>query len=72
MEIWQRKIIRNIFGGVKDRHGQWRKRTNVEVKTLYEKPTIINKIRDHTSKWLGHIIRLPNDRMVKGSYMSRG
>ncbi|KAI4466142.1 hypothetical protein MML48_3g00011100 [Holotrichia oblita] len=65
LDIWEQKVLRKIFGGVRDRHGQWRRRTNTEVKTLYGKPIITNKIKAQRSRWLGHIIRMPDDRVVK-------
>lgn len=71
LEIWERKILRRIFGGVKE-NGIWRRRTNAEVYELYGEPKITQIIKVQRMKWLGHIIRMPNEKIVKQALDNRG
>ena len=65
LETWERKILRKIFGGVKSTEGEWRRRTNQEVMNLYRRPRITQKIRAQRIRWLGHITRMPGQRIAK-------
>jgi hypothetical protein len=44
LAIWERKILRKIFGPVKE-NGLWRIRTNQELMDLCREPDIISEIR---------------------------
>lgn len=65
LEIWERRILRGIFGGIKDSDGLWRRRTNKEIREMYGKPTITQKIRKQRASWLGHVVRMNKNRMPK-------
>lgn len=65
LDIWERKILRKIFGGVKVSEEQWRKRTNQEVKDMYRYPIITRSIRAQRARWLGHIERMSEERHAK-------
>jgi len=56
LAIWERKILRNIYGPVKnDNLGIYEKRHNEELYDLYEKPNILTYIRCKRLEWLGHV-----------------
>jgi hypothetical protein len=59
--IFERKILRMIFGPVCDR-GEWRIRYNNELYTMYSDSSIVEKIRKQQLRWLGHIQRMQEDR----------
>jgi hypothetical protein len=61
---WERKILRKIYGAVND-NGQWRIRKNEEIKALYNKPDIVGDIKSSRLRWLGHVERMAEDRVVK-------
>ena len=67
LNIWERKVLRRIFGPTKDEKG-WRMRTNKEVYELYEDPTIVAEIKKGRLRWTGHLERMPNSRGVKVIY----
>lgn len=62
LEIWERKVLRKIFGGVKTEEGEWRRRTNREIMELYGRPKITRKVRAQRARWLGHVYRMPEQR----------
>jgi hypothetical protein len=66
--VFERKILRRIFGPSKERHGTWRIKTNDELNKLVGNKTIINCIKSQRLGWLGHVHRTPDERMVKKVY----
>jgi hypothetical protein len=53
--VFERKILRRIFGPVKDSiTNDWRIRKNEELDPLYQKPNIVEAIRTKRLKWAGH------------------
>lgn len=65
LEIWERKVLRRIYGGIKISDGLWRRRTNKEVQELYEHPTITQTVRAQRARWLGHLARMEGTRNAK-------
>jgi hypothetical protein len=59
--IFERKILRKIFGPTKEANGLWRIKTNEE---LIKRKNIIRFIKSQRLKWLGHVERMPNEREV--------
>jgi hypothetical protein len=66
--VFERKILRRIFGPSKERDGTWRIKTNDELNKLIGNKTIINDIKSQRLGWLGHVHRMPDERMVKKVY----
>jgi hypothetical protein len=62
--IFERKILRKIYGPVKNRDN-WRIRTNSELDTLTGGVNIVRYIKAQRPRWLRHIQRMEDDRMVK-------
>jgi hypothetical protein len=46
-------------------NGQWRIRKNEEIKALYNKLDIVGDIKSSRLRWLGHVGRMAEDRVVK-------
>lgn len=68
--IWERKILRKIFGG-KNINGQWMRRTNNELAELYQEPKILAVIKAQRLRWLGHVQRMVPSRIPR-MVVSRG
>jgi hypothetical protein len=66
--VFERKILRRICGPAKERNGTWRIKTNDEFNKLIGNKTIINYINSQRLGWLGHVHRMPDERMVKKIY----
>jgi hypothetical protein len=61
---WERKILRKIYGLTKE-NGQWRIKRNEELMTKYKAPDIVNVIKIRRFEWLGHVVRMNENRCVK-------
>ena len=66
--VFERKILRRIFGPTKERDGTWRIKTNDELNKLIGNKTIINYIKSQRLGWLEQVHRMPDERMVKKVY----
>jgi len=61
---WERKILRKIYGPTKE-NGQWRIKTNAQLMTKYKSQDIVTVIKIRRLEWLGHDIRMNENRSVK-------
>ena len=62
--VFERKVLRRIFGPTKERDGTWRNKTSDELDELIRHKNIINYIKAQTLSWFGHLHRMPEQRMV--------
>jgi len=63
--VVERKMLRKVFGPTKERDGTWRIKTNDE---LVKHKNLINHIKAQQLSWVGHLHRMPEERMVKKVY----
>ena len=63
--IYEKKVLRKIFGPTKERDGTWRIKTNYELDKLIRHKNIINYIKAQRLSWFGHLNRTSEERMVK-------
>ena len=61
---WERKILRKICGSTKE-NGQWRIKTNEELRTKYKSQDIVTVIKIQRLEWLGHVSRMNETRSGK-------
>jgi hypothetical protein len=66
--VFERKVLRNIFGPTKERDSIWRIKTNDVLDKLIGHKNIINYIKAQRLSWFGHLHRMPEERMVKKVY----
>ena len=62
--VFERKVLRRIFGPTKERDGTWRIKTNDE---LIRHKNIINHIKAQRLSWFGHLHRMPRRENGKKS-----
>jgi capsule polysaccharide modification protein KpsS len=62
--VFERKILRRIFGPTKENQ-IWRVKTNDELDKVIKHKNIINHIKAQRLSWFGHIQRMPDTRTVK-------
>ena len=63
--VFERKVLRKIFGTTNERYGKWRIKTNDELDELIRHKNIINHIQEQRLSWFGHLHRMPEERMVE-------
>jgi hypothetical protein len=66
--IFERKILRKIFGPTKELNGIWRIKTNEELDELNQRKIIIRFIKSQRLKWLGRMERMTREREVTSIY----
>jgi hypothetical protein len=66
--VFERKVLRRIFGPTKEPDGTCRIKTNDELDELIRHKNIINHIRAQRLSWFGHLHRMPEERMAKRVY----
>jgi hypothetical protein len=52
-------------------NGIWRIRTKKELTALYQEVDIVAEIKKARLRWLGHVERMSEDRVIKKLYMSK-
>ena len=62
LKVFERKVLRNIFGPTKERDCTWRIKANGE---LIRHENIINHIKAKRLSWFGYLRRMPEETMVK-------
>jgi len=65
LRVFERKILRRIYGPTKESDGTWRIKSNEELNRLIGNKNIINYIKAHKLTWFGHVHRMPYNSMVK-------
>jgi hypothetical protein len=58
LRMFERRILRKIFGPVQNKHGSWRIRMNDELSELVENADIVRFIKSRRIAWLGHVTRM--------------
>jgi hypothetical protein len=64
VDIFEQKIIRRIYGPVKDRD-QWRCRYNKQLCDLFKEPRLSVIIKIGRLRWAGHVIRMEENSMPR-------
>jgi len=62
--VFERKILRGIFGPMKENQ-TWRIKNNEELDKLIKHENIVNHIKAQRLSWFGHIQRTPETRAAK-------
>ncbi len=65
LSVFERNILRKIFGTTKEDNGNWRIKTNDELNNLIRNKNISNYNMTQTLSCSGHVHRRTNDGMVK-------
>jgi hypothetical protein len=75
LRIFERRILRKIFGPVQNGDGLWRIRMNRELSKLVKNADIVRFIKSRRIAWLGHVMRMDEKttpkRILKWKPISR-
>ena len=69
LSIFERKILRRIYGPVIDK-GEWRIRTNRELYQLYDENDIVRFCKLSTMRWAGHVMRQDDHDLARRVLLS--
>jgi hypothetical protein len=58
--VFENRILRRIF----QPKTEWRKLHNEELNDLYSSPSIIRIIKARRMKWVGHVARMGDERLL--------
>lgn len=65
IDRFERKVLRRMYGGIREEDGRWRIRKNRELYSIYKDLRLSDNIRMNRLRWYGHINRMSDDRQVK-------
>lgn len=65
LRIFERKIIRRIYGLKKVAEGEYRRLMNFEIKNMLKGEDIVNIIKVQRLRWYGHIRRMGDSRDIR-------
>jgi len=68
LSVFERKILRKIFGPTKEDNGVWRIKTNKELDELIKHRNVISYVKSQRLNWFGHINRMLETGIVKKIY----
>jgi hypothetical protein len=66
--VFERRILRRIFGPTQTTDGEWRLKTNEELENAIRYENIVRHIKSKRLSWLGHVERMQNERVAKAIY----
>ena len=66
--VFERRILRKIYGPTLDSDGTWRIKTNEELEMLIRKKNIVRFIKSQRLRWAAHVIRMDTTRTVKKTH----
>jgi len=67
LPVFERKILRRIFGPTKENQ-IWRIKNNEELDKLIKHENIVNYIKAQRLSWFGHVQRRPETRADKNIF----
>jgi hypothetical protein len=65
LRVFERRVLRKIYGPTQDKDGTWRIKTNEKLENLIKKKNIVRFIKSQRIRWLAHVIRMDTTRTVK-------
>ena len=63
--IFERNIMRKIFGPTRTDDGYWRIKSDQEINDILKGQNIIGFIKKQRLNWLGHVERMAEDNIVQ-------
>ena len=64
MRVFENRILRRIFGPKRDENAGWRRLHDEELHSLYRSPIIVTGIKSKRLRWIGHVARMEEGRIV--------
>jgi hypothetical protein len=64
LRIFEKRVLRRIFGPEREEDGSWRKLHNDEFHSLYSSPNIVRVIKSMRMRWAGNVARMEEGRDI--------
>jgi hypothetical protein len=64
LRVFEKRVLRRIFGPKRVEDGSWRKLHNDEIHNLYFSPSIVRVIKSRRMRWAGHVELMGEGRGV--------
>jgi hypothetical protein len=64
LNVFEKRVLRKIFGPKREEDGSWRKLHNDELHSLYSSPNVVKVIKSRRMRWAGHAARMGEGRGV--------
>jgi hypothetical protein len=65
-------VLRRVFGPKRDEvTGEWRKLHYEELNDLYSLPSIVQVVKSRGMRWVGHVVRMGEERGVHRVLMGK-
>jgi hypothetical protein len=55
LRVFKNRVLRRIFGPIREEDGLWRKLHNDELHSLYSSPNIVRVFKSRRMRWVGHV-----------------
>jgi len=68
LRVFERKVLRRIYGPTKKKDGTWLIKSNEELNRLTGNKNTTNYIKAQRLAWFGHVHRVPDNSMVTKVY----
>jgi hypothetical protein len=65
LKIFERKVLRSIYGPVQNSNKESRVRINQEIEALMKEENIVRFIKSQRLAWYGHVKRMKDNKNVK-------
>jgi hypothetical protein len=62
--VFERRVLRKIYGPTQDKDRTWRIKINAELETLSKRENIVRFIKSLRLQWAAHVIRMDPLRIV--------
>jgi hypothetical protein len=64
LRVFEKSVLRKIFGPKREEDGSWRKLHNDELHSLYSSSNIFRVIKSRRMRWAGHVAHMGEGRGV--------
>jgi hypothetical protein len=64
LTVFENRVLRKIFGPMREEDGSWRKLHNDELHNLYSSSNIVRVIKSRRMRWAGHVACMGEGRGV--------